>query len=65
MVLRGYGSASHHKLREALGGCMIGNTILPEATEINSGFHFHSSFPGFPREAEFEEGVAFATLYPS
>lgn len=67
MALRMLGSASLYKLREALGGCgcMIGNTIVPEATEINYGFCLYSSFTGLPREAEFKEGGPFATLYPS
>lgn len=54
MALWGFESTSRHKLGEALGGyrCLLKQTILPEATEINYGFHLDSSFPGFPREAE-------------
>lgn len=57
MALMGFESTSHHKLGEALGGCrcLIKQTGLPEATEINYGFHLDSSFPGFLRELSSEE----------
>lgn len=65
MALWEFESTSHPKLGEALGGCrcLIKQTILPEATEINYGFHLDSSLPGFLRQLSSKEDPSQPSIF--